>query len=100
MQQPKNMFSVKMGPNSSVNADTYTMGDQMSHDQNGAQYYNVNAMDPMCRKDLPPNYQLQNGQFTVGMQSMDQISGQHNDERPETGNFEDEQQPIDLQYEG
>jgi len=56
MQQPKNMFSVKMGPNSSVNADTYTMGDQMSHDQNGAQYYNVNAMDPMCRKDLPPNY--------------------------------------------
>ena len=34
------------------------------------------------------------------MQSMDQISGQHNDERPETGNFEDEQQPIDLQYEG
>ena len=42
------MLTIKMGLNSSININTYTMGDQMSHDQNSDQYYNVNAMNLMC----------------------------------------------------
>jgi hypothetical protein len=66
--QPRNMFSVKFG-GSQTQGTNEMDGNSLDPNQ---QYVNY-QIDPNCRKDLPENYMADGTQFTMGVNSQQEL---------------------------